>query len=93
MKIHEFVSKLNELNPENVRDYNSQNGWGFGGADGKMYHYKNDNVRVLVATARYRHLPSCKFIRVDYNGKTIADVDDNVKSRERVIEKLISIGV
>ena len=93
IKIPEFVSKLNELNPEKVEDFNSNNAWGFGGAFGQRFYYKNNTVVVTFATACYRHIKASQFIRVDNLGNVIADVASIPKNRKKVIEKLISIGV
>lgn len=49
-------------------EFNSNNGWGFGGAVGKRYMLKN-NVVVTIAKACYRHMLPTYFIRVDHNGK------------------------
>jgi len=91
MKIPEFVNALNTLIPENVVEFNSNNAWGFGGAFGDRFVYKNNSVVVTFATACYRHLPAAQFIRVDHNGHVIRDLKSIPKNRKNVIELLKTI--
>jgi hypothetical protein len=51
-----------------VEEFNSNNGWGFGGAVGKRYRLKN-NMVVTIATACFRHTGTTPFVRVDIDGK------------------------
>lgn len=66
MKV-ELVNRLLSLDAT-VEKFNSNNGWGFGGAYGERYHLKN-NIVITIATACYRHMGTTPFIRVDHNGK------------------------
>lgn len=63
----ELINRLLSLGAT-VVDFNSNNGWGFGGAVGKRYILKN-NVIVTIAKACYRHTGTTPFVRVDHNGK------------------------
>lgn len=63
----EMVNRLLSLGAT-VVDFNSNNGWGFGGAYGKRYALKN-NIVVTIATSCFRHTGTTKFIRVDHKGK------------------------
>ena len=58
-----------------VEEFNSNNGWGFGGAHGKRFHFEHNGVKFTIteATASYRHLPPTKFIAMTKNGKRVID--------------------
>lgn len=63
----EMIGRLLHLGAT-VVEFNSNNGWGFGGAVGKRYTLKN-NIVVTIGEACFRHTGTTKFIRVDYDGK------------------------
>jgi len=56
----------------NIEDFNTNNGWGFGGAYGKQYTFAN-GVRLRKGTACYRHLPSHQFIAVYKDDQRVID--------------------
>ena len=64
----ELVSHLTKQLNARVEKFNTNNGWGFGGAYGERYHLKN-NIVVTIATACFRHTGTTPFIRVDHNGR------------------------
>lgn len=66
MNKKQLIEKLTSLKAE-VIEFNSNNGWNFGGVYGKRYKLKN--MTITVATACYRHLKPNNFIRVDLNGE------------------------
>lgn len=66
-----------------VKDFNSNNAWGFGGARGKKYI--KDGIVVTVAIADYRHTRSVAFVRVDTeNNWGIVDQVNTSASRDKV---------
>jgi hypothetical protein len=60
---------------KSVVEFNTNNGWGFGGAIGKRYFFRNGS-KLTIANACYRHLPSQKFYQLsDASGRKLFDVD------------------
>lgn len=56
--------------------FDSNNAWGFGGADGNrfVFHIGEDRYCITVATAYFRHLPPERFIKMTKNGDTMFDL-------------------
>jgi hypothetical protein len=78
LSLSELISHLTKQLNARVEKFNSNNGWGFGGAIGERYHLKN--ITVTIATACYRHTGTTPFIRVDHNGKYgVIDTDRSAK--------------
>ena len=50
-----------------TEQFNSNNGWGFGGSSGTEY-FLDGGVSVCIGSYSYRHLPSKKFIKVRKDG-------------------------
>ena len=69
-----------------VSDYNSNNGWGFGGLYGE--EFKNNTYRILIGKACYRHIKSENVIVVYKNGGRIIDEFDTTKNITNVYEFL-----
>ena len=70
-----------------AEQFNSNNGWGFGGAAGT--HYTKGDIVVTIATVHYRHTKSDKFIAIRENGKTLLDLLGHGKrQKQRVLEVL-----
>jgi len=53
--------------------FNSNNGWGFGGAVGDRFTSPDSRVVVKIATAYFRHLPSAGFVTVTVEGRRLYD--------------------
>lgn len=49
--------KIKGVAPVEVQEFNTNNGWGFGGGIGKKYLYPN-GYSIRKGRAYYRHLPS-----------------------------------
>lgn len=70
--------------------FNTNNDWGFGGAIGTQYVFKN-NVQIRTGKACYRHLPSAKFVAVYHNSKRIIDTAKLSEKHIQTISNLIII--
>ena len=55
--------------------FNSNNSWGFGGANGKRFKFVHNgkNYCITEAKACYRHLPSEKFIKLNEDDTCMFD--------------------
>lgn len=71
-----------------VEKYNTNNSWGFGGAVGKRYIFK-DGTSLVKASACYRHLPSKPFARFEDNedNRVFCDNKKNRSIIAEIIEK------
>lgn len=57
--------------------FNSNNGWGFGGAIGDRYTSPDGTVVVKIATAYQRHLKPMDFVTVTVDGRRVYDEPSN----------------
>ena len=75
-----------------VEYYNSNNDWGFGGAEGKIYNLPGAH-KVYVMTAYFRHAKSSKFLRlIDNNGEYIfEDLNDTSRNRQKIVNYFINL--
>lgn len=71
------------------KGFNTNNDWGFGGAVGTQFNFKND-VHIRVGRASYRHLPSSLFTAVYHDGKRIIDEQYLKETHIAQILKLIA---
>lgn len=70
-------------------DFNTNNGWGFGGSIGTTYTFKN-NVKLVLRKICYRHAPSNNVHEVYHNGELIIDGYTGLNKSSIIhIEKLI----
>lgn len=69
MKLPSSLKKLLPLSGE----FNTCNGWGFGGGVGTEFSSENGQVRVRIGTAHYRHLPSSPYCAVYVQGVRVYD--------------------
>ena len=66
------------------KEYNTNNGWGFGGGIG--IRWEKGNIRLKLGTAYYRHLPSAQYMVLVINGKEQMDVTPCGDAYERAIK-------
>lgn len=74
-----------------MESYNSNNGWGFGGAYGKLYKL-NDKVSVLFGTACYRHAPSHPVWKVFFEDRPSMYADTEPERKE-VLDVFKELGI
>ncbi|MCB9019241.1 MAG: hypothetical protein H6546_02830 [Chitinophagales bacterium] len=67
-----------------VEEFNSNNGWGFGGAAG--HRYRKDDMVVTIATASYRHHPPVPFVKVTKDGETLLDMDRSANAFSKAFD-------
>ena len=88
MKKKEFTDTLTKLS-DSKETFNSNNAWGFGGAYGTIYNFKDNTVEVKVATACYRHTSSTPFIKLTTSDDTeFLDLTDTQKNRQMLLNNL-----
>ena len=71
--------------PCDVEEFNSNNAWGFGGAAGLRFDFRDD-LYAKIAQACYRHAPAEKFIAVYHNGRRVYDALYSLKALAKANE-------
>jgi len=82
MKMYDFGVK-----PTSVKEYNTNNAWGFGGGRGLLYSFSPD-LYAKIGVASTRHMGTFPYITIYHNGNKVFDETDTPKNRARAAETI-----
>ena len=77
-----------ETKTNNKEEFNTNNGWGFGGAYGEKFTL-DTGISVRLKVVCYRHMPSDNMVEILYNDETIYNewyYSKNVPQMIKIIE-------
>ena len=74
--------------PYTVTDFNTNNGWGFGGGVGKSFKF-NEHLELRIGKAYYRHLKPEAFIALYFQGVRVLDLSGHGKKQIAYAQKWI----